>query len=86
MHNVLPTCSSPTVTALKLSDINNYPAIGKSQMDILVAALACGQTRIASLQWSRSVSDIPMPWLNIGTGHHTLSHKPDSDATSQSPL
>jgi hypothetical protein len=79
-------CATPTVGSLNLKDINAYPAIGKAQMDILVAALACGQTRIASLQWSRSVSDIPMPWLSIGTGHHTLSHKPDSDTVSQSQL
>jgi hypothetical protein len=79
-------CSAPMVTAINLNDIKNYPSIGKTQMDLLVASLACGQTRIASLQWSRSTSDIPMPWLNIGTGHHTLSHKPDSDSTSQSQL
>jgi hypothetical protein len=79
-------CSAPMVSSMSLTDINNYPAIGKAQMDILVAALACGQTRIASLQWSRSVSDIPMPWLNIGTGHHTLSHKPDTDTVSQGQL
>jgi hypothetical protein len=79
-------CAAPMVGALDLNDINNYPAIGKLQTDILVTALACGQTRIASLQWSRSVSDIPMPWLNISTGHHTLSHKPDSDSASQAQL
>jgi hypothetical protein len=79
-------CAAPAVSSVKLNDINNYPVIGKTQMDILVSALACGQTRIASLQWSRSVSDIPMPWLNIGTGHHTLSHKPDTDAMSQAQL
>jgi hypothetical protein len=74
------------VSSMSLTDINNYPAIGKLQMDLLVAALACGQTRIASLQWSRSVSEIPMPWLSIGTGHHTLSHKADTDTTSQAQL
>jgi hypothetical protein len=80
-------CASPSgVMSLDLNDINNYPAVGKMQMDILVAALACGQTRIASLQWSTSVSDIPMPWLSIGTGHHTLSHKDDSDTASQQQL
>jgi hypothetical protein len=66
--------------------VANYPAIGKVQMDLLVAALACDQTRVASLQWSRSVSDIPMPWLNISTGHHTLSHTPDTDTASQASL
>jgi hypothetical protein len=79
-------CATPTVSTIDTNDINNYPAIGKVQMDQLVAALACGQTRIASLQWSHSVSDIPMPWLSIGTGHHTLSHAPDSDSASQASL
>jgi hypothetical protein len=79
-------CTPPTVTAIDRKNIANYPAIGKVQMDLLVAALACDQTRIASLQWSRSVSDIPMPWLGIGTGHHTLSHTPDTDGTSQASL
>jgi hypothetical protein len=55
-------------------------------MDLLVSSLACDQTRVASLQWSHSVSDIPFPWLGIGTGHHTLSHKDDSDTTSQDQL
>jgi hypothetical protein len=79
-------CKSPTVTSMDLNDINNYPAVGKVQMDQIVAALACDQTRIVSLQFSHSVSDIPMPWLNIGTGHHTLSHKSDTDTVSQQSL
>jgi hypothetical protein len=80
------SCMPPTVSTLDLTDINNYPAVAKVQTDLLVAALACDQTRIASLQFSHSVSDIPMPWLNIGTGHHTLSHTPDTDAVSQAAL
>jgi hypothetical protein len=80
------TCPAPMMQTISLTDINNYPAVCKAQMDLLVASLACDQTRIASLQFSRSVSDIPMPWLNIGTGHHTLSHKPDTDTVSQAAL
>jgi hypothetical protein len=79
-------CTPPMVTAIDRKNVANYPAIGKVQMDLLVAALACDQTRVASLQWSRSVSDIPMPWLNISTGHHTLSHTPDTDTASQASL
>jgi Protein of unknown function (DUF1552) len=79
-------CTPPSVTATDLTKVANYPAIGKAQMDLLVASLACDQTRIASLQWSHSVSDIPMPWLNISTGHHTLSHDADTDAASQASL
>ena len=79
-------CSPPMVASTDLTKVANYPAIGKSQMDLLIASLACDQTRIASLQWSHSVSDIPMPWLNISTGHHTLSHTADTDAPSQMSL
>jgi hypothetical protein len=79
-------CQLPTVNGMDLNDINNYPAIATLQMDQLVASLACDQTRIASLQFSHSVSDIPFPWLGIGTGHHTLSHKDDSDTVSQDQL
>ncbi len=79
-------CTPPTVTKTDLKNVANYPAIGKTQMDLLIASLACDQTRVASLQWSHSVSDIPMPWLNISTGHHTLSHTPDTDTVSQASL
>lgn len=80
------SCAAPTVQAMSLTDINNYPTVAKVQTDLLVAALACDQTRIASLQFSHSVSDIPMPWLNISTGHHTLSHTADTDTVSQAAL
>jgi hypothetical protein len=79
-------CTPPMVTKTDLTKVANYPAIGKAQMDLLVASLACDQTRVASLQWSHSVSDIPMPWLNISTGHHTLSHDADTDSASQTSL
>ena len=79
-------CTPPMVTKTDLTNVANYPAIGKTQMDLLVASLACDQTRIASLQWSHSVSDIPMPWLSISTGHHTLSHDADTDTPSQTSL
>jgi hypothetical protein len=79
-------CSPPTVASTDLTKVANYPAIGKSQMDLLIASLACDQTRVASLQWSHSVSDIPMPWLSISTGHHTLSHTADTDTVSQTSL
>jgi hypothetical protein len=79
-------CSAPAVTSTDLTNVANYPAIGKTQMDLLIASLACDQARVASLQWSHSVSDIPMPWLNISTGHHTLSHTADTDSPDQASL
>lgn len=52
----------------------NFPALIKLQTDLLVAALACDRTRVASLQWSRSFSMVRHTWLGNNEGHHTLSH------------
>src|SRR6185295_8077891 len=52
---------------------------GELQMDLLVLALGCGLTRVASLQWSRSVSQVRFTWLGIDDGHHDLSHRGDTD-------
>jgi hypothetical protein len=41
----------------------NYPQIGKLQMDLLVAALACDMTRIATFEWNSGVGNLVMSWL-----------------------
>jgi hypothetical protein len=64
----------------------NYEQAGHLQMDLLVMALACDLTRVASLQWSSSVSDIPFSWLGITEGHHSLSHEADDNAAAQAQL
>jgi hypothetical protein len=65
---------------------DDFPAIGALQMDLLVLALACDLTRVASLQWSRAVSQVRHTWLGIREGHHDLSHLPDDDAAAQAKL
>jgi hypothetical protein len=80
-------CTPPAMPgASSLTDENNYPNVGKLQMDMLATSLACDQTRIASLQWSHSVSQIGFPFLGISQGHHDLSHKDDTDTVSQNFL
>jgi len=79
---------APAAPALPtdLTANDNYPAVGTLQMDLLVMALACDLTRVASLQWSRSVSQVRFTWLDIHEGHHDLSHLPDSDAQAVDKL
>ena len=83
-------CVDPGVPALpkSLTDNDSFPAIGKLQMDILAMALACDLTRVASLQWSRSVSMTRFTWLTptITDAHHDLSHHGDDDAVAQEKL
>jgi hypothetical protein len=64
----------------------NFPAIGKLQMDLLVMALACDLTRVTSIQWARSVSNKQFSWLGIPEGHHDLSHVGDSDQNARNKL
>lgn len=65
-----------------------YPVTGKAQMDLLVMALACDMTRVASLQWSTSVSNVRFTWLPLvtGEGHHDLSHYGDDAADAQADI
>ena len=53
---------------------SNYPKIGKLQMDLMVAALQCGLTRVASLQWGNSNDQCAYSWLGVNTLGHDLAH------------
>jgi hypothetical protein len=80
------TCELPARPELVIEGNDAFPAVGAAQIDLIVLALSCGQTRVASLQWSRSVSEVRHTWLDIEEGHHGLSHAPDSDAVAHEKL
>ncbi|MDG1891914.1 MAG: DUF1552 domain-containing protein [Verrucomicrobiota bacterium] len=65
---------------------DNTPAISRMQIDLLVNALANDMTRVASLQYMRSVGQARMRWLKIDEGHHSLSHEPDNNQDAQEKL
>jgi hypothetical protein len=83
-----PACHDPTVTPVTKDANDSFPAVGSLQMDLLVMALACDITRVASLQWSRSVSQTRFTWLPVPVpeGHHDLSHRGDDDAAAVDKL
>ncbi|MEM7009905.1 MAG: DUF1552 domain-containing protein [Verrucomicrobiota bacterium] len=58
---------------------DNTPQLSRMQIDLLVNAMANDMSRIASLQYMRSVGQARMSWLGINEGHHGLSHQPDKD-------
>ena len=70
------TQCSPLNVGNKVDHLNslNFPAIGKLQMDIILAAWACGLNRIATLMWSNSVSEQKFSWLGHTESHHHMSH------------
>jgi len=69
-----------------VEDNDNIPRISKMQIDLLVNAFANDFTRIASLQFTNSVGQARMKWLNIDETHHTLSHEPDSNKDAHDKL
>lgn len=73
-------CSKPQAPSVQAQDGPSFPAVGGLQMDLLVTALACGMTRVASLQWSHTVGPHVFSWLGLSEGHHALSHIDDSNA------
>jgi hypothetical protein len=76
----------PTITSYKSND--SFPQVGQVQMDLVVMAMACDLTRVASIQWEKSVGDIQFNWVDstIARGHHDMSHDPDDNADTQEKL
>ncbi len=67
-------------------DPQNYEAVGHLQMDMLASALQCDLTRVATMQFSHSVSQHVFTNLGINQAHHDLSHEGDSNADAMEKL
>lgn len=50
------------------------PKVGKLMMDMMVMALACDLTSVASFQWSDTEAKHTFPWLNLSEHHHFYQH------------
>jgi hypothetical protein len=56
-------------------DVKDYPRVAKLQSDLLVHALASGQTRVASYMLTKCQSLVRLPWLGYTTlRHHDYTH------------
>jgi hypothetical protein len=56
-------------------DVKDYPRIAKLQSDLLVHALASGQTRVATYMLTKCQSLVRLPWLGYTTlRHHDYTH------------
>ncbi|MCA9087984.1 MAG: DUF1552 domain-containing protein [Planctomycetaceae bacterium] len=67
-------------------DNDNIPKLSKMQIDLMVHSFQADFTRVASLQFTNSVGQARMKWLEIDETHHTLSHEPDSNEDAQAKL
>jgi hypothetical protein len=52
----------------------DFPVATAANLDIIAGAFACDVTRVASLIFCPSRSDVVMTWLNFNESHHEVSH------------
>jgi hypothetical protein len=72
-------CTRPTLPAMTdPSAEDNYEAIGRLHMDLIVAAMQCGLTKVASLQWGNSNDQCRYPWLGGTRVGHDYAHNNDN--------
>ena len=65
---------------------DNVPRLSRMQVDLLINSFVNDMARVATLQYTKSVGQARMNWLDIKDGHHGLSHEPDKDEEAQSKL
>ncbi len=53
-----------------------YPRVGRMQMDLIALALSCDHTRVATLQWGAGAGGPIFKWGGMSHlyNHHKLSH------------
>jgi hypothetical protein len=64
----------------------NLPQLGRLQIDLLVNSFVNDFARVATLQYTKSVGQAKMNWLDIEDAHHTLSHEPDKNKAAYDKL
>jgi hypothetical protein len=53
---------------------------------LLVNSFVNDMSRVATLQYTKSVGMARMKWLDISDGHHSLSHEPDKNTEAVAKL
>ena len=71
-----------------LNSANDVDVPMRNQLirDLVVSALSCDLSRVATMMLAPSRSDIFFNFININNSHHELSHDPDSNTASQMKL
>jgi len=92
MGTGMVACTLPTATVDELRNLNpstiatdaEFKHVGQLQMKVLALALACGNNRVATLQWGTGSGGPIFRWdgMNHMYNHHKLSHGNTADDSS----
>ncbi|MEE2780258.1 MAG: DUF1552 domain-containing protein [Myxococcota bacterium] len=79
-----PGCSPGAAPqAYDLTDPDQFEAIGRAQIDLMVQAFACDLTRVGTVQWSAANGDQIFSDLGLDMGHHGITHEVWDDMVTQ---
>ena len=83
-------CQGPDLgAAVESNQAQNTPLVFDRMIDLMVAALSCDLTRVASMQYRVGENDggYTYDWLGITSQeHHLMSHEGDTNAAAQADL
>lgn len=74
-------CTVPT-----REDAWQFRDVGRLNLDMMVAAMACELTPVTVMQWGSGQSYVTFDWLGHQDGHHTLSHEPPGNTAARDDL
>ncbi len=78
---------APTLdTGVSASQNDEVPHLSRMQVDLLINSFVNDMARVATLQYTKSVGQARMNWLDIKDGHHGLSHEPDNNEDAKKKL
>lgn len=82
------TCETPaTPMDVPPDSVTDTPTLAKDQIDLMVEALACGLTNVASIMFRRGENDgQPYGFLGVEEPHHELSHAGDDNVDARDKL
>lgn len=79
--------ATPPIFEEGVADQNdNVPKLSRMQIDLMVNGFVNDMSRVATLQYTKSVGQARMNWLDINDNHHTLSHEPDKNEEARTKL
>lgn len=69
-------CKAPAPFDKALTDV---PAVGAAMNELVYQAITCDLTRVATLQWLNTGTDMAFPWAGVSKSHHDCQHHPDAN-------
>jgi len=80
-------CMAPTLpTRTDPEDMNSFPMMASLQINLMMLALTCGMTNVATFMFANADSWQWYPWIGVNEEHHATSHADDKDTAAQEAL